>query len=353
MYDYDGRSADEITDRLRKLSQADLAKLEAYERQGEARSTVLERISALRGDSPWQGYDDMEVEDVNAALRERDGDAARRVLDYERKHRARKTIIDFAQRRREAGTKSGSSSTGRRSGKASPSKTKAKSASRPRATSSSPSPKGGRSKAGSGSRPRSGVASRPSTQSRGSSKTRSNRSGSQSRRARRPAPATAKQQVTETLQSAGGRTEKLPTETKQKVGSAAGAAGHAVGTAAEKAKGPALVTGAAVAALGAGIALTRGTKVNLRRRKRVLGVPVPRRTALGKAAKQLSQAVDSAGSAGKQLAEWSDGLQELSQRIADGKSPTSKLSRVKSPVAKLTRKSPVDKLREGKSPVDA
>ena len=46
---YDAQTADEITRRLRKLSQADLAKLESYERQGQARTTVLARIAALRG----------------------------------------------------------------------------------------------------------------------------------------------------------------------------------------------------------------------------------------------------------------------------------------------------------------
>ena len=98
---YDDQTAEEIKQRLRKLSQADLAKLEAYEKQGQARSTVLEAIAALRGDEPWSGYDDMEVEEVNEALRQRDGDAAGRVLDYERRHKARTTVIEFAKRRRD------------------------------------------------------------------------------------------------------------------------------------------------------------------------------------------------------------------------------------------------------------
>jgi hypothetical protein len=40
---------------LRKLSQADLAKLETYERKGQGRATVLARIAALRGEAPWSG----------------------------------------------------------------------------------------------------------------------------------------------------------------------------------------------------------------------------------------------------------------------------------------------------------
>ena len=96
---YDARTVDEITQRLRKLSQADLAKLETYERQGQSRSTVLERIASLRGETPWPGYDEMEVEEVNDALKQRNGDVASRVVDYERQHKGRTSVIDFAKRR--------------------------------------------------------------------------------------------------------------------------------------------------------------------------------------------------------------------------------------------------------------
>src|SRR5688572_11684024 len=74
--DYDAKTADEVTARLRKLSQADLAKLESYERKGQRRATVLARIAALRGEAPWSGYDDMEADEVNDVLKKRDGDAA-------------------------------------------------------------------------------------------------------------------------------------------------------------------------------------------------------------------------------------------------------------------------------------
>jgi hypothetical protein len=379
-YDDEVHSDDQITERLRKLSQADLAKLEASERQGQRRRTVLERMDALRADPPWTGYDDMEVEEINTALKERDGDAARRVLDYERNHKARKTILDFAQRRQGssgprkrgshpehgserqprqrptaesakskptsrakprtrrtssasarpgAAAKQALRSSGRGSTKASPSRTRSKSASRPSARRASASPRGGGSqaKASSGSRsvPASGRRSR--AQARGSSKSRSSRSPSQRRRARPPAPARIRQRVADALRSAGDRTGKAASDARHAVGTAAkegrdaagGAASdarHAVGAAARKAKGPALATGVVAAALGGGIALSRDSKVTLRRRKRVLGVPIPRRTMFGKAAKQMSQAVDSAGSAGRQVAELSDGFRELRHILA-------------------------------------
>jgi hypothetical protein len=103
-------------------------------------------------------------------------------------------------------------------------------------------------------------------------------------------------------------------------------AGHAIGTAADKAKGPALAVGAAAAAIGGGIALSRSGKLNLRRHKRFLGVPLPQRTAFGNVAKQIGDAVDAAGSAGKQVGAWSDGLHELREKMSDGGSPVSQLT---------------------------
>jgi hypothetical protein len=117
------------------------------------------------------------------------------------------------------------------------------------------------------------------------------------------APARIKDRATEALQTAEGPTKKLAKDTEQAVGSAAG-----------KAKGPALVGAAALATVGAGIAL--GSKVKLRRRKRVLGVAVPRRTAVGKAAKRVGGAVDSVSATGQQIGRWSDDIQYLRERIA-------------------------------------
>ena len=51
-----------------ELSQVDLAKVAVYERKNDNRSTVLDRISPLQGDEPWPGYDELNVEEVRAAL---------------------------------------------------------------------------------------------------------------------------------------------------------------------------------------------------------------------------------------------------------------------------------------------
>jgi hypothetical protein len=139
--------------------------------------------------------------------------------------------------------------------------------------------------------------------------------------------------ATEALQTAEGPTKKLARDTEQAVGSAAQDGREAVGTAmrdtgqavaaaANKAKAPALVGAATLATVGGGIAL--GSKVRQRRRKRVLGVAVPRGTAVGKAAKRVGTAVDSLSSTGQEIGQWSDDIQYLRQRIAGGDGPLDK-----------------------------
>ena len=65
---YDALTADEITAELTELSQIDLAKIDAYERKHENRTTILSRITSLRGDEPWAGYDELTAAEVQAVL---------------------------------------------------------------------------------------------------------------------------------------------------------------------------------------------------------------------------------------------------------------------------------------------
>jgi ferritin-like metal-binding protein YciE len=97
---YDARNADEIVKQLPRLTQAELAQVDAYERRHENRATVLERIDSLRGDEPWAGYDKLNVADVQAVLDEGDEVRARRVLAYERAHKNRAGVIRAAERER-------------------------------------------------------------------------------------------------------------------------------------------------------------------------------------------------------------------------------------------------------------
>jgi ferritin-like metal-binding protein YciE len=95
---YDSLNVEDILARLPELSQVDLAKVDAYERKGDGRKTVLDRITSLRGDEPWPGYDDMTAQDIVERLRDSDDELAAAVRDYERAHKDRTTVVRAAQR---------------------------------------------------------------------------------------------------------------------------------------------------------------------------------------------------------------------------------------------------------------
>ena len=96
---YDSLTADEITIRLTELSQIDLAKVDSYERRNQNRSTVLSRISTLRGNEPWAGYDELTASEVQAVLSEGDDDRAKQVREYERAHKNRAGVLQAAVER--------------------------------------------------------------------------------------------------------------------------------------------------------------------------------------------------------------------------------------------------------------
>ncbi|HSZ70605.1 MAG TPA: DUF892 family protein [Solirubrobacteraceae bacterium] len=97
--DYDHLSAAEIVERLPGLSQIDLAKIDSYERRGENRTTVLSRITSLRTDEPWPGYDELTVSEIRTALGNGDdGELARRVRAYERAHKDRAGVLGATER---------------------------------------------------------------------------------------------------------------------------------------------------------------------------------------------------------------------------------------------------------------
>jgi ferritin-like metal-binding protein YciE len=95
---YDSLTAEEITTRLSELSQIDLAKVDAYERKNQNRTTVLSRITSLRGNEPWPGYDELTAAEVQAVLSEGDDDRTRDVRGYERVHKNRAGVLKAAER---------------------------------------------------------------------------------------------------------------------------------------------------------------------------------------------------------------------------------------------------------------
>jgi ferritin-like metal-binding protein YciE len=95
---YDSLSVDEILGRLSELSQVDLAKVNAYERKNQNRSTVTSRIDSLQADEPWPGYDELAVDEVRAVLSEGDETRIKAVRTYERKHKNRAGVLQATER---------------------------------------------------------------------------------------------------------------------------------------------------------------------------------------------------------------------------------------------------------------
>jgi ferritin-like metal-binding protein YciE len=95
---YDGLTADEIVSRLADLSQVDLAKVDAYERKRDNRTTVLGRISTLRASEPWPGYDELTVDDIRSALAGAPDSRVRTAREYERAHKSRAGVLEATER---------------------------------------------------------------------------------------------------------------------------------------------------------------------------------------------------------------------------------------------------------------
>jgi ferritin-like metal-binding protein YciE len=96
---YDDLTAEQINEKLGSLSQIDLARIDAYERRTQNRTTVLGRIDALRGDEPWPGYDEQNVSEITTVLREADEDLSEKVRAYEKAHKNRASVLKATERK--------------------------------------------------------------------------------------------------------------------------------------------------------------------------------------------------------------------------------------------------------------
>jgi ferritin-like metal-binding protein YciE len=97
--DYGDLTAEEINEKLPSLSQIDLAKIDAYERRTQDRTTVLSKTDSLRGNEPWPGYDEQNVSEITAALREADADLVEQVREYEQAHKNRASVLKATERK--------------------------------------------------------------------------------------------------------------------------------------------------------------------------------------------------------------------------------------------------------------
>ncbi len=91
---YDDLNAGQVTARLGELSQADLRTVLEYERAHRNRRSVVERAGQLTAEPPWPGYDRDDTATILARLTAEDAGAVR---DYESRHRRRVAILEAAQ----------------------------------------------------------------------------------------------------------------------------------------------------------------------------------------------------------------------------------------------------------------
>lgn len=68
--------------------------------RSSARRTRKVPVKALKAQEPWPGFDELNVEEVRAVLDEGDAELASSVHTYERTHKNRAGVIDFAARER-------------------------------------------------------------------------------------------------------------------------------------------------------------------------------------------------------------------------------------------------------------
>jgi ferritin-like metal-binding protein YciE len=95
---YDSLTADELTKRLKGLSQEELLQIQAYESANENRKTILDRIDELEDEEPWAGYDEQTVAEINRSLTDSPESLIATVRDYERRHKNRSSILKTTER---------------------------------------------------------------------------------------------------------------------------------------------------------------------------------------------------------------------------------------------------------------
>ncbi|MEY2515003.1 MAG: hypothetical protein QOJ89_2361 [bacterium] len=96
---YDELTAEDINAKLPSLSQIDIAKIDGYERRNQNRTTITSKIDSLRGDEPWPGYDELNVNEITAVLREADEDSVEKVRQYEAAHKDRAGVLKATERK--------------------------------------------------------------------------------------------------------------------------------------------------------------------------------------------------------------------------------------------------------------
>lgn len=93
---YESLTAAEINEKLTQVSQRELREVETYEKAHQSRQTVLDRVSALRGQEPAPGYDELNVQEIHKLLSAGDDKLSVSVRDYERTRKGREGVLQAA-----------------------------------------------------------------------------------------------------------------------------------------------------------------------------------------------------------------------------------------------------------------
>jgi ferritin-like metal-binding protein YciE len=96
--DYESLTASEAVAKLTDFTQDQLKATIAYERAHRKRTTVIERAQALQESEPFDGYDELTARDVAQRLTDAGEATARRVREYEGRHKRRVEVLEAAQR---------------------------------------------------------------------------------------------------------------------------------------------------------------------------------------------------------------------------------------------------------------
>lgn len=96
--DYDSLTASEAVGKLPDFTQEQLKATIAYERAHRKRATVVDRAKGLQESEPFDGYDELTARDVAQRLSDADEATARRVREYEGRHKRRVEVLEAAQR---------------------------------------------------------------------------------------------------------------------------------------------------------------------------------------------------------------------------------------------------------------
>ena len=212
----------------------------------------------------------------------------------------------------------GSSKSGQKSGSAGGRSSSSRSSG---ASGRSASKRSGSSANGASAKSRSGSSSSRSRPASRSSRSQSNRASSSGARKRSSTSRSSGGQRS-AASKATGAVKKGVKSTRETVANGAQGAGHAIGSAASKAKGPALAGGAAIAGLVGGMAIaSRGG------RRRVLGMPVPgtrrplikvKRPVRANTTRDLMKAAGHMGNAGRQMAELATEVRLAREEVGNG-----------------------------------